>query len=316
MKYLLSTALLAAGTLSAACSPPRDAEGKPVAVIPKDSTAYYREQFERVSTMSIEKDSLVADLAEATRLIADVNTELASIEAPRKGVQPVVASESEIANSPTARAAVLGKVKDLTARVKQSESRLASSQRRLRALSRSNDSLSSTLASYEASLNDLKAIVEDQKKTITTITAELDQLRERNLQLATANTELTDSLTVSTTRENTVYYLIGKKKDLIQQGIIREEGGTRFLLVTRTGETLRPATNLDPAMFTMADRRTLHEIMPPSPDKEYRVVSRQDLAYASASSIKPTKGTFKGPLAINDPRSFWSTSRYLIIVEN
>jgi hypothetical protein len=52
----------------------------------------------------------------------------------------------------------------------------------------------------------------------------------------------------------------------------------------------------------------------PKADKEYRIVSRHDPAYAEAPVM--TKGKFKSALRITSPQQFWAPSKYLIIVEN
>ncbi len=311
MRKVFTFALLGAlGTM--ACASPKDADGNPVARIPTDSTAYYRVQFENASALSAEKDSLVTELSEITRLVADVNTELATISTSPSSVTPTVDGEGSALNS---RTEMLAKVKDLTARVKRSESRLATTSRRLRNLTSESDSMKVVLSSYASSIADLQSLVEGQKVTIETLTGELEQVRELNTRLASSNAELVDTVGALETRENTVYYLIGTKKDLLKQGVIVEEGGTRFLLFTRTGETLRPAAKLDPSLFQMADRRQLTEVMLPNPDKEYQLVSRQNLAYATAPELEPGKGKFRGNLQIVEPAAFWGASKYLIIVE-
>ncbi|MBS1240979.1 MAG: hypothetical protein H6R40_406, partial [Gemmatimonadetes bacterium] len=134
------------------------------------------------------------------------------------------------------------------------------------------------------------------------------------MTLSQEKAELTDTVGALSTRENEVYYVIGTRKELVDRGIVTVEGGTRFLIVTRTGETLVPARVLDPTQFTRADRRTLTEIAMPKADREYRIVSRHDIAYAEAPVLN--RGKFKGSLTITSPQQFWSPSKYLIIVEN
>ena len=124
---------------------------------------------------------------------------------------------------------------------------------------------------------------------------------------------LTDTVSALTTRENTVYYVIGTKKDLKDRGIVREQGGSRFLIFTRVGEVTRPVDNLDPSLFTSADRRTLTSITMPDPNKEYEIVSGQNLAGSNVPA--EAKRKFRGTLEITDPMTFWSTSKFLIIVE-
>jgi len=48
-------------------------------------------------------------------------------------------------------------------------------------------------------------------------------------------------------------------------------------------------------------------------DKPYRVVSRQDPSLIEAG--KDSAGKFNGELHIAQPAEFWSTSKYLIILE-
>ena len=56
--------------LAAACS-----QGGQVAQrIPADSSQYFRSQVEQLTTVAAAKDSLVRDLAETTKLVADINT--------------------------------------------------------------------------------------------------------------------------------------------------------------------------------------------------------------------------------------------------
>ncbi len=52
----------------------------------------------------------------------------------------------------------------------------------------------------------------------------------------------------------------------------------------------------------------------PRTDKDYRVVSRHDLAYTQlASATKDAK--IHGELGITNPSKFWAASKFLILVE-
>jgi len=115
-------------------------------------------------------------------------------------------------------------------------------------------------------------------------------------------------------RERTAHFVAGSKKELIERGVVVEEGGTRFLIFTRTGETLRPAESLDPKEFTTIDLGTITEIPLPRPDRRYRIVSRHDLAHVDPATV--SAGKIRGTLRILDPRAFWAVSRFLILVED
>lgn len=299
-------AVLALSLTALACQP----GAKGVARIPADSTAFYRDQVTQLTTIATQKDSLMLELSETTKLITDVSAELATIKTDASN-KPIVAGEGVKSD---ARAEVLAKVRTLNRQVRESEARLAASRRRVDALTGTNDSLRTALAAFSNTITELQSVVESQKGTIQVMNEQIAALTGQVMTLSQEKAELTDTVGALTTRENEVYYVIGTRKELVDRGIVTVEGGTRFLIVTRTGETLVPARVLDPTQFTRADRRTLTEIAMPKTDKDYRIVSRHDIAYAEAPVMN--KGKFKGSLTITSPQQFWSSSKYLIIVEN
>jgi prefoldin subunit 5 len=278
--------------------------------IPSDSTEYYRTQAQQLSTISTQKDSLLTELSETTKLITDVSAELATIRTDSRNA-PVVAGEGARVDE---RAEVLAKVRALVSRVRQSEARLAAARRRVDSLTGTSDSLRTALTAYANTITELQGVVESQKATIATLNEQVTALTGQVTTLTEEKRVLTDTVSTMTERENEIYYVVGTKKELMDRGVVLQEGGTRFLVFTRTGETLAPARVLDPQQFTRADKRTLSEIALPKADKEYRIVSRHDLAYAEADQMQ--KGKFRGTLRITSPQQFWSASKYLIIVEN
>lgn len=296
--------LIASLALAAACQ----REGPPR--ISADSTAYYREQAANLAIASAQKDSLMVELSEATRLITEVSTELTTIR-PARPTAPVV--EGEGARS-DARAELVAQVKELTTRVRDNEQRLGAARRRIEALSGTNDSLRTALAAYTNTITELEGLVASQKTSIEALNQQVAALTGQVTTLTEERRVLTDTVSVMTTRENEVYYVVGTKQELLAKGVITQEGGTRLLLVTRVGESLVPARVLDPGQFTRADKRTLTEIAMPRPDKRYRIVSRHDLAHAEAVALE--KGKFREVLRITAPQPFWSVSKYLIIVED
>ncbi len=278
--------------------------------IPSDSSQYFRTQVQELVAVGAAKDSLVRDLAETTKLLSDINTEILKVSTAAKPVEPVVGGEGMTTND---RQMVLKRVTDLTARLKANETRLASSQRRLRALTQESDSLKGNLTQLQATIDGLQATLESQKNTIATLEADLMGSRQQVASLTEEKTQLTDTVSAMTNRENMVYYVVGTRKELKDRGIIKEQGGTRFLIFTRSGEVLKPVDHLEPADFTPADRRTLTQIALPNPDKEYELVTDQNI---TASNITAeSKRRVKGSLQINDPVRFWTQSKFLILVE-
>jgi hypothetical protein len=128
--------LFAGMLLLAACSG-QTPDG--VARIPSDSAGIFRAQIDELRLVSATKDSLYNDLAETTRLIADINTELATVRTQSRNVSAVTSPESPLSAS-SERAEVLGRVRELTQRVRQSEANLRATRQRLTNLTQDSES--------------------------------------------------------------------------------------------------------------------------------------------------------------------------------
>ena len=156
-------------------------------------------------------------------------------------------------------------------------------------------------------MQNLQGVIDSQKEQIAALTEQVETLTAENVALK-------DTIENMSTEANTVYYVVGTKDELEQKGIVKEEGGARFLFVLwKSGKTLVPARSLDPSVFTPVDRRHFSQLPLPATDKEYRIVSRQDVG---ALETPPSgDGTIMGRVKIADSARFWANSKYLIIVE-
>ena len=273
-----------------------------------------REKLAQLTTVSAEKDSLLAMMSENTKLISDISVELAKVKYVKRPMGAVKAAESPLASSVSYRDSIRAKITDVVERLNRAESRLAASQSRIKSMGALSDSVKAQLAVAEQSINDLKATLENQKQTIAALDAQVTELKTQNTQLTVQNAALEDTVSqklAEITENNTVFYVIGTKDELKQKGIIQEEGG-KFLFFGR--KALVPGRNLDPGAFTRTDGRQLADVKLPKPDTWYKIVSRQNL---TALSEAPTKdGKVKGDaIHIADKGRFWAPSKFLIIVE-
>jgi len=253
-----------------------------------------------LSQASADKERLMQEVAENTRLVSEISKELAAVAVPSKRLK-VGAAESPLRAS---RDTMVAKIRFITSRVRDLEPKLQQSEQRVRELSTLSDSLKDALAS---TIQNLQSVIDNQKETIASLNDQVEKLSAENVALK-------DTIDNMATEANTVYYVVGTKDELEQRGIVKEEGGARFLFVLwKSGKTLVPARTLDPTAFTPVDRRALSEIPLPASDKEYRIVSRQD---AGALANPPSAdGTITGRVKIADSARFWANSKYLIIVE-
>ena len=271
-----------------------------------------KERLAQLTTVSAEKDSLLAMMSENTRLLSDISTELAKVKEVRRPVSAVKASESPLASSVSYRDSIKTRISDVVTRVNQAESRLAATQRRIRGMGALSDSMKAQLAMAEQTMGELRTTLETQKQAIEGLETQVNDLKGQNTQLAVEKAALNDTLRTAVTDNNTVYYVIGTKDELKEKGIIQEEG-SKFLFFG--AKALVPGWNLDPTVFTKTDRRELNEIDLPNNDKWYKIVSRQNLQYLNGAT-QSKDGKVKGDVIhITEPARFWATSPFLIIVE-
>jgi uncharacterized coiled-coil protein SlyX len=245
-----------------------------------------------LESANAQKDSLMQEVAISSRLISDVNAELAKAKIRNNRLH--VSSESPITAS---NDTLIAKLRYVVARVSETESQLAQSRERIKSLTTLSDSLRATL---DSTVGNLQTVIAGQKTTIDLLTDRVDALTEENVALK-------DSLA-------TGYYVIGTRDELKKKGILTEQGGGRVLFILwRTGKTLQPARNLDPRLFTSIDTRQVTQIPLPSARGNYRVASLQDLTYVAEEN---KDNTFSGvpSITITSPVDFWRNSKFLVII--
>lgn len=239
-----------------------------------------------------QKDSLMQEVVLSSRLLNDVSEELAKVQV--RGNRLRVSSESPMTASTDT---MMAKLRYVVTRVHETERQLNQSRERIKGLTSLSDSLRAAL---DSNVSNLQTLIATQKTTI-------DFLTERVNTLTSENVALRDSL-------STGYYVLGTRDELKKKGILVESGGGRVLFILwRTGKTLQPARNLDPALFTAIDTRRVTQIPLPDPSVKYRVVSLQDLEFV-AEERDHNKYTGVNNLTITSPVDFWRNSKFLVIV--
>ncbi|HMG18437.1 MAG TPA: hypothetical protein VK573_06915 [Gemmatimonadales bacterium] len=242
--------------------------------------------------VNVQKDSLMQEVAISSRLLSDINVELAKVKVRNNRLR--VSSESPITASTDT---LMAKLRYVVTRVQEVESALGASRQRVKNLTSLSDSLRTA---FDSTVSNMQAVIATQKNTI-------DFLTDRVNTLTSENVALRDSLA-------TGYYVIGTRDQLKKKGILTEQGGGRVLFILwRTGKTLQPARNLDPSLFTPIDTRQVTQIPLPVASAEYRVASLQDLEYV-AEERKHNKYSGVSALTITSPADFWRNSRFLIII--
>ena len=269
-----------------------------------------RQQVQEMATISAEKDSLLTMVVDNTQIMNDINSELNKVKDIRTGVVPVAGVESGNVDTVRVQDYLLAKVREVTERVNDAETRLAASQRRVRGLTRDSDTLRADIADFTATVVRFQAIIDTQKVNIISLTNQINDLQSTNVKLVAQTQSLAGTVDTLVTEKNLVFYVVGRKDDLVQRGIATEEG-SKFLFFG--GKSLQPARQLDGTAFTQSDMRQLSTIVLPDSTRKYKIISRQNLA---GLATPPTDGKFQGSIQIADPGVFWAPSRYLIIVQD
>jgi cell division protein FtsB len=264
--------------------------------IPRDVQA----RLSQVDSLTSQRDSLFTEVANNARLMNEITTELNKVHGLKESQ---TTAESPVSG---ARENLVYKVQQVTERLTTTERHLAATRRQLRLASAKADSLSARTTQMEQQIADFEAMVQSQKTTIATLSDRVSALEAQTVALR-------DTVDTLQTQNNTAYYVIGTKKDLIERGIVQEQGGHRILFIFgKAGQTLVPARQLDPSDFTRIDIRQVRDIPLPDSTAQYTVASRQDLAYlATPPSVN---GKVQGSIEITEPQRFWEPSKFLIVV--
>lgn len=280
-----------------------------VACGPNQATREHIAQLEAVAT---ERDSLMTLIAENARAMSEIGQAIAGVEtAGQQQASLRVASESPLASS---RDSLVARVQGVAERLQTAETRLDQSRRRLRLLTRQSDSLSGHVTQLEQSIATFQAALDAQRATVAGLNQQIASLQARNTHLAAERDSLNDSVTSLAARAYTAYYIVGTESELLDRGIIRKEGGSRFLFIFgRRGQTLVPARDLDPSQFIAIDARRVQDISLPDSAAGYTIASRQDIA-ALETRVGDDGRIHTDTLRIADPGRFWQNSRYLILV--
>jgi hypothetical protein len=148
--------------------------------------------------------------------------------------------------------------------------------------------------------NQIASLKDDLSKmnfSMAALNASLDTMRNEQSQLKSIIEEKTNSI-------NTAYYITGSKKQLLSENIIKKEGG--FIGIGKTGK-LKP--DFDESKFKRIDIRQLTEI-PLNTKKAEMVTTHPKDSYKFETN---TNGIID-KITITNPGKFWSTSKYLVIM--
>lgn len=261
-----------------------------------------------LQSSSAEKDRALGQVIEATKFAEEIDAELRQVKGLSSKVSVTKSDESGKAEAADAK-------KDILNRLAQLRQRLGARQAQIAAMLDTLKSMRADSSATALLLADMNGRLATRDKEIAAFQEEVQKLQAANAQLVVEKNTLTDTVKAMDVRENKVFYVVGTKRQLLADGVVTEEGGSRGLLIVKLGKTLVPARTIDESRFTKGDRRQVLTIPLPRTDRPYQIVSRHDIDLIEVAK-REKDGSFRGEsIKITDPAKFWAASRYLIIVE-
>lgn len=149
------------------------------------------------------------------------------------------------------------------------------------------------IAELDETINGLNSDVASLNTSVQNLNTEKTNLTNEKAQLQSESNKKSETISSQDKQLNTAWYVFGTKKELKQNNILNN------------GKVLREGFNRN--YFTKIDIRV---------DKEIKLYSKSAKILTahpsnSYSLSKDSNGQYV--LRINDPQSFWSTSKYLVV---
>jgi hypothetical protein len=175
---------------------------------------------------SADKDRALAQVVEATKFADAIDAELRQVRNLQGKVSVGTTDESGKTQAENAQADILARLKTMRQRLAARQSQVAAMIDTLKKY-RADSSAAATL------LGDLQTRLATRDREISVAQEEVAALRVNVATLTTEKAVLKDTVTAMDKRENKVFYAVGARKQLLSDGVVTEEGGSRGLLIMK-----------------------------------------------------------------------------------
>ena len=228
----------------------------------------------------------------------EIEENLNAVTSKYSNVEAIRNSSAEL--NQTNRSRIQSQIQDINEILSQNKQKINSLTKELQKSKSNNKELT-------AFIEKLQQRILEQEEEIQLLTTEL---QKKNIIINSLNKNLDelsrqnkdDHIVKVEDERNTVYYIVGTKKELIQKGVINSKGG--FLGI---GKKTNVSSDADLNKYTEVDARRLKKI--PLPGKKVQLMtSHPSASYSFDAAERPTQ------LTIIDPNKFWSRSKFLVIM--
>ena len=267
-----------------------------------------KEKQEQTNTADATIDSLKRVIAQTQN---ESNDLMGTIEQIQEGFRQINEAEGRISSENSQgegsdRQAILENMAFIQSRMQQNRELIANLREQLRASSRNNTQMKGTLeemvANFEKQLNDksrqidsLRSELQQRDVRIAEQDEQITALNENVTNLSSANEQKTRAMAAQEQELNTAYYVFGTKKELREQNILKRN------------DVLK-SDDFNKDYFTKIDIRVTKII------KLYSKKAELKTSHPAGSYTLDKDAQGQYTLRITNPQSFWSVSRYLVIV--
>lgn len=249
------------------------------------------------------KDSLLNDVFSSINLIAE---NLDAIKT-REGIVTSNTSgelskerRAQINEDVTAISELLAQNRATIERLKGSTEKLRRANVKIQELETLVANLTKQVADKDADIADLKDQLEKLHIQVTELNSTVDNLNSNVASLSDDKKNLESTVSDQTTALNTVYYIVGSEKELMDGGIIAKSGVI--------GRTAKMNSNYDLGKFTKVDKTGLNKIIVGK--KRVSIISSHPAG--SYELVMSDKNTCDA-IVIKNPAKFWESSKVLVV---
>lgn len=159
--------------------------------------------------------------------------------------------------------------------------------------------LTDQITSKDKEVSDLKTKLERLNIDLANVEKKAAELDSTLKEAQNVNEELTEVNNAQDAALNTVYYVVGTKKELISHNVVNKDGLFKGLKI---------GDSFDKNYFTQVDLRNINSIN--IGKKNVKLLS----THPNSSFKLVERGKIVEKLEITDPAAFWERSKFLVIV--
>ncbi|MCS6981689.1 MAG: hypothetical protein N2110_00070 [Flavobacteriales bacterium] len=265
----------------------------------KDEIARKQAIIDSLTLQINQKDSSVNEFL---RAFNEIEESLQNVQAQQTEIQSgaIAAGESNV----DVKTRIEEKIRAINEAMTASRNKMAELQQRLKKsnlkiveLEKMISRLSATLAEKDAEIAALNERLIAMNYKVEGLTQEVATLRSEKETVTRELEAKTKEAEEKTVELNTVFYVVGTKKELIEKGVLSKEG--EFSGPRARGKL---GVTFNEKSFTRADLRQLGEVL--INGKKARLLSSHPAGSYTLSGEK---------LTITNPQQFWKASRYCVV---